>query len=90
MTTLMSLKGSKSATITYTWPKVKPTTTHDAAQRNIRRVDGWSNETHAWHNRFRRLLVRWEKKSTHYEAFIHVASVLIIFQTRRTVDMIFV
>ena len=36
--------------------------------------------THAWHNRFRRLLVRWEKKSTHYEAFIHVASVLIIFQ----------
>ena len=36
--------------------------------------------THAWHNRFRRLLVRWEKKSTHYEAFIQVASVLIIFQ----------
>ena len=36
--------------------------------------------THAWHNRFRRLLIRWEKKSTHYEAFIHVASVLIIFR----------
>ena len=36
--------------------------------------------THTWHNRFRRLLVRWEKKSTHYEAFIHVASVLIIFR----------
>ena len=36
--------------------------------------------THAWHNRFRRLLVRWEKKSTHYEAFIHIASVLIIFR----------
>ena len=36
--------------------------------------------THAWHNRFRRLLVRWEKKSTHYEAFIQGASVLIIFQ----------
>ena len=42
--------------------------------------------THAWHNRFRRLLVRWEKKSTHYEAFIHVASVLSI----RTVEIIFV
>lgn len=36
--------------------------------------------THAWHNRFRRLLVRWEKKNTHYEALIHVASVLIIFR----------
>ena len=36
--------------------------------------------THAWHNRFRRLLIRWEKKSTHYEAFIQVASVRIIFQ----------
>ena len=36
--------------------------------------------THAWHNRFRRLLIRWEKKSTHYEAFIHLASVLIIFR----------
>lgn len=36
--------------------------------------------THAWHNRFRRLLVRWEKKSTHYEALVQVASVLIIFR----------
>ena len=36
--------------------------------------------THAWHNRFRRLLVRWEKKSSHYKAFIQGASVLIIFQ----------
>lgn len=27
--------------------------------------------THSWHNRFRRLLVRWEKKNTHYEALIH-------------------
>ena len=36
--------------------------------------------THAWHNRFRRRLIRWEKKSTHYEAFIHIASVLIIFR----------
>ena len=34
--------------------------------------------THSWHNRFRRLLVRWEKKSTHYEALIHLASVHII------------
>ena len=36
--------------------------------------------THAWHNRFRRLLVRWEKKRTHYEALIQLASVLTIFR----------
>ena len=36
--------------------------------------------THDWHNRFRRLLIRQKKKSTHYEALIHVASVFIIFR----------
>ncbi len=36
--------------------------------------------THAWHHRFRRLLIRWEKKTTHYQALMHVASVLIIFR----------
>ena len=41
---------------------------------------GVVERTHSWHNRFRRLLVRWEKKSTHYEALIQVASVLAIFR----------
>lgn len=36
--------------------------------------------THAWHNKFRRLLVRWERKTEHYEAMIHLASVLIIYR----------
>ena len=36
--------------------------------------------THAWHNKFRRLLVRWEKKVEHYEAMIHLASVLILYR----------
>ena len=36
--------------------------------------------THAWHNKFRRLLVRWEKKVTHYEAMIHLACVLILYR----------
>ena len=36
--------------------------------------------THAWHNKFRRLLVRWERKVEHYEAMIHLASVLIIYR----------
>lgn len=36
--------------------------------------------THAWHNKFRRLLVRWERKDAHYQAMLQLASVLIIFR----------
>ena len=36
--------------------------------------------THSWHNRFRRLLVRWEKTICNYEAMIQLASILIIFR----------
>jgi putative transposase len=36
--------------------------------------------THAWHNKFRRLLVRWERKLGHYYAMIDLASVLIIWR----------
>ncbi len=41
--------------------------------------------THAWHNKFRRLLVRWEKKLDHYYAMIDLASVLIIWRIIATV-----
>lgn len=36
--------------------------------------------THAWHNRFRRLLVRWEKTLPNYLAMVQLASILIIFR----------
>lgn len=36
--------------------------------------------SHSWMNRFRRLLVRWEKKSAHYLAFLHFACALIAFR----------
>ena len=36
--------------------------------------------THSWHNRFRRLLIRWEKKLDHYYAMIDLASTLIIWR----------
>jgi transposase len=36
--------------------------------------------THAWHNKFRRLLVRWERKLDHYYAMIDLASVLILWR----------
>ncbi len=35
---------------------------------------------HAWMNRFRRLLVRWDKKPQHYLAFLHFACGLIAFR----------
>jgi IS5 family transposase len=39
--------------------------------------------THAWCNRFRRLLIRWETKAAHYLGFIQLAAVLIIYRKIR-------
>ena len=36
--------------------------------------------THSWLNRYRRLLVRWEKKAENYRAMIHLAAALIAFR----------
>ncbi len=35
---------------------------------------------HSWLNRFRRILVRWEKKPENYTAFLHFACALIAFR----------
>jgi putative transposase len=46
-----------------------------------RRARRWVVErTHSWMNRFRRILVRWEKKPEHYLAFLHFACALIAFR----------
>ncbi len=36
---------------------------------------------HAWRNRFRRLLIRWDKKPENYLAFVHFACGLIALRT---------
>jgi len=36
--------------------------------------------THSWLNRYRRLLVRWEKKAAKDEAMLHLAAGIIAFQ----------
>lgn len=36
--------------------------------------------THSWMNRFRRLLIRWEKKVENYEAMLHFACAWISFR----------
>jgi len=38
---------------------------------------------HSWCNRFRRLLIRWEKKATNYLAFVQLAACLIIYRKLR-------
>jgi transposase len=38
---------------------------------------------HAWFNRFRRLLIRWDKKAANYLAFIQLAACLIIYRKLR-------
>ena len=46
-----------------------------------KRARRWVVErTHSWMNRFRRILVRWEKKPEHYLAFLHFACALIAFR----------
>jgi putative transposase len=36
--------------------------------------------THSWMNRFRRILIRWEKKPENYIAMLHFACALIAFR----------
>ncbi len=38
---------------------------------------------HSWFNRFRRLLIRWEKKADNYLALLHLAATLIIYRKLR-------
>ena len=39
--------------------------------------------THSWMNRFRRLLIRWEKKAANYLGFIHFACAWITWRAAR-------
>ena len=38
---------------------------------------------HSWFNRFRRLLIRWDKQAAHYLAFAQLAACLIIYRKLR-------
>jgi putative transposase len=53
-------------------------------RRGRKRARRWVVErTHAWLNRSRRLLVRWERKVTNYAAFLHLACALICLRAAR-------
>ena len=50
-------------------------------QHSRKQARRWVVErTHAWLNRFRRLLVRWERKVANYEALLHLACSLICWR----------
>lgn len=54
---------------------------HEIMREAGRRARRWVVErSHSWMNRFRRILVRWEKKPEHYLAFLHFACALIAFR----------
>ena len=50
---------------------------HEAGKRARRWV---VERTHSWMNRFRRILIRWDKKPQNYIAFLHFACALIAFR----------
>jgi putative transposase len=54
-------------------PEVPPEKKHPARRWVVER-------TQAWHNKFRRLLVRWERNLAHYKALVHLASVLLLYR----------
>jgi putative transposase len=39
--------------------------------------------TNGWHNRYRALLIRWERKAANYLALVHLACALIAYQQAR-------
>jgi len=69
------------------WGYIAHIPPRDEAQRIIQdipdyRARRWVVErTHSWMNRFRRLLIRWEKKQDNYLAMIHLAFAFITFRS---------
>ena len=56
----------------------KPRKSSEKLAKKARR---WVVErTHSWMNRFRRILIRWEKKPENYIAMLHFACALIAFR----------
>ena len=61
-------------------PHVRAIREDALARRQGTRARRWVVErTHSWINRFRALLVRWDKKTTNYEGSLHLACAYITF-----------
>jgi putative transposase len=61
--------------------KARGTEAKELQQEAGKRARRWVVErSHSWMNRFRRILVRWDKKAENYIAFLHFACALIAFR----------
>ena len=62
------------------WPHIRARGEEKKDKQEGKKPRRWVVErTHSWINRFRRLLVRWEKKQANYLAFLQLAAFLIIY-----------
>ena len=60
------------------------------ATQQSRHGAGWSRCGHSWFNRFRKLLVRYEKLERSFIALNHIAAAIIAFRkVRLTVNIIY-
>src|SRR5262245_4316856 len=62
-------------------PHIRPGGEEQRACRRGTRARRWVVErTHSWFNRYRKLLIRWEKKPQNYLALVQFAAVLIVWR----------
>ena len=62
-------------------PHIRPRGEEKAAIQNGYKARRWIVEVaHSWFNRFRKLLVRYEKTNSSYEALLHLAAAVIIYR----------
>lgn len=72
-------------TLCWAWGYVPHIRTRGEEQQAMRVIPGYRprrwvvERTHSWMNRFRRILIRWEKKIDNYEAMLHLACAWIAF-----------
>lgn len=69
----------------WAWGYVVHMKTRGEESKAKREIEGYTprrwvvERTHSWMNRFRRILIRWEKSVENYEAMLHLACAWIAF-----------
>ena len=62
-------------------PHIRPRGEEKIAIKNGCKARRWIAEVvHSWFNRFRKLLARYEKSNSSYEALLHLAATVIIYR----------
>jgi hypothetical protein len=56
---------------------------HHVCDRHFAAGDSFRNSPPSWFNRFRRLLIRWEKRAKNYLGFFQLAAIVIVYRKLR-------